>query len=153
MKHPDKDVIFISKNCKQLTVDELIINLDKLLAESVPLDLDRHTAVNQESLVGKWIRHKWNNAEGDEQWYTGLILSVVDGSTEWFNVQYDGEEDILTLNLYEDIEKGDLDIITWILCNIYYYNTIFSVLCLLFLVIVINNNEVYYGQDGLTIKT
>ena len=34
------------------------------------------------------------------------------GSTEWFNVQYDGEEDILTLNLYEDIEKGDLDIIT-----------------------------------------
>ena len=64
-----------------------------------------------------------------------------------------GEEDILTLNLYEDIEKGDLDIITWILCNIYYYNTIFSVLCLLFLVIVINNNEVYYGQDGLTIKT
>ena len=67
MKHPDKDVIFISKNCKQLTVDELIINLDKLLAESVPLDLDRHTAVNQTSLVGKQIRHKWNNAEGDEQ--------------------------------------------------------------------------------------
>ena len=111
-KHPDKDVFFISKHRKQLTVDELIINLEKLLAVSAPLDLDRHTAVNQESLVGKRIRHKWNNAEGDEQWYTGLILSVVDGSTEWFNVQYDGEEDILTLNLYEDIEKGDLDIIT-----------------------------------------
>lgn len=105
-KHPDKDVIFISK---QLTVDELIINLEKLLAESAPLDLDRHTVVNQESLVGKRMRHKWNNVEGDKQWYTGLILSVVDGSTEWFNVQYDGEEDVLTLNLYEDI---DLDIIT-----------------------------------------
>ena len=25
---------------------------------------------------------------------------------------YDGDEDILTLNLYEDIEKGDLDFIT-----------------------------------------
>ena len=24
----------------------------------------------------------------------------------WFNVQYDGEEDILTLNLCEDIENG-----------------------------------------------
>ena len=87
-KHPDKDVFFISKNRKQLTVDELIINLEKLLAVSAPLDLDRHTAVNQESLVGKRIRHKWNNAEGDEQWYTGLILSVVDGSTERFNVQW-----------------------------------------------------------------
>ena len=32
-----------------------------------------------------------------------------------------GEEDILTLNLYEDIEKGDLDIITWILCTIILY--------------------------------
>ena len=31
-----------------------------------------------------------------------------DGSTEWFNVQYADEEDIL--NLYEDIQKGDLDI-------------------------------------------
>ena len=83
-----------------------------MLAESAPWDLDRHTAENQESLVGKRIRHKWNNEEGDERWYTGLILSVVDGSTEWFDVQYDGEEDILTLNLYEDTEKGDLDIIT-----------------------------------------
>ena len=25
-----------------------------------------------------------------EQWYTGHILSAVEGSAEWFNVQYDG---------------------------------------------------------------
>lgn len=65
-KHPDKDVFFISKNCKQLTVDELIISLEKLLAESAPLDLEKHTVVNQESLVGKRMRHKWNNVEGDK---------------------------------------------------------------------------------------
>ena len=65
----------------------------------------------QQSLIGKIIRHKWCNEDGEEQWYTGHILSAVEGSTEWFNVQYDGEEDILTLNLYEDIANGDLDIV------------------------------------------
>ena len=33
------------------------------------------------------------------------------GTTEWYNVKYDGEDDILTLNLLLDIEKGDLDVI------------------------------------------
>ena len=65
----------------------------------------------QQSLIGKIIRYKWCNEDGEEQWYTGHILSAVEGSTEWFNVQYDGEEDILTLNLYEDIANGDLDIV------------------------------------------
>ena len=65
----------------------------------------------QQSLIGKIIRHKWCNEDGEEQWYTRHILSAVEGSTEWFNVQYDGEEDILTLNLCEDIANGDLDIV------------------------------------------
>ena len=30
--------------------------------------------------------------------YISGILSAVEG---WFNVQYDGEEDVFTLNLYE----------------------------------------------------
>ena len=42
--------------------------------------------------------NKWCE-DGVERWYTGQILSVVDGTNEWLNVQYDGEEDILTLNL------------------------------------------------------
>ena len=41
----------------------------------------------------------------------GIQEIFVEGSTEWFNVQYDGEEGILTLNPYEDIENGDLDIV------------------------------------------
>ena len=49
--------------------------------------------------------------DGWYRWYTGQILSVVDGTNEWLNVQYDGEEDILTLNLF-DIENGDLDIVS-----------------------------------------
>ena len=40
---------------------------------------------------------------------TGRILSVVPGTTEWFNVQYDDEQEVLSLNLYTDIDNGDLD--------------------------------------------
>ena len=69
------------------------------------------TSLNQESLVGRRIRHRWCNPDGTEQWYTGRILSVVPGTTEWFNVQYDGEQEVLSLNLYTDIDNGDLDII------------------------------------------
>ena len=66
---------------------------------------------NRESLVGKRIRHKWCE-DGVERWFTGQILSAVDGSSDWFNVCYDGEDQILTLNLYQDIENGDLDILS-----------------------------------------
>ena len=69
------------------------------------------TSLNQESLVGRRIRHRWCNPDGTEQWYTCRILSVVPGTTEWFNVQYDGEQEVLSLNLYTDIDNGDLDII------------------------------------------
>ena len=108
-KHSDKEVFAFSRKGKQLSVDDLVSNLEKLLSAS-PVQ-DRHVAENQQSLIGKTIRHKWCNEEGEEQWYTGHILSAVEGSTDWFNVQYDGEEDTLTLNLYEDIENGDLDIV------------------------------------------
>ena len=58
----------------------------------------------QQSLIGK---NKWCNEDGEEQWYTGHILSAVEGSTEWFNVQYDGD----SLNLCEDIANGYLHIV------------------------------------------
>ena len=108
-RHPDKDVFAFTRKGKPLSVDELVSNLKKLLS-TAPVQ-DRHAAENQQSLIGKTIRHRWCNEAGVEQWYTGHILSAVEGSTEWFNVQYDGEEGILTLNLYEDIQNGDLDIV------------------------------------------
>ena len=65
--------------------------------------------MNQESLVGKMIGHRWCNPDGTEQWYTGRMLSVVPGTTKWLNVQYDGEQEVLSLNLYYvDIDNGDM---------------------------------------------
>ena len=36
--------------------------------------------------------------------YLSFVLVTID----WFNVKYDGEEHILTLNLSEDMRSGDL---------------------------------------------
>ena len=55
-KHPDKEVFAFSRKGKQLSVDELVSNLEKLLSAS-PVQ-DRHVAENQQSLIGKTIRHK-----------------------------------------------------------------------------------------------
>ena len=109
--HSDKDVFIFSKYRKPLSIEELISNLLKLLPESeISGELETHGY--QETLIGKRIRHRWHNEDGTEQWYNGKILSTVAGSAEWFNVAYDGEMDVLTLNLYEDIENGDLDIVS-----------------------------------------
>ena len=86
------------------------------------------TAENQQSIIEKMIRHNWL-----VQWRfrgTGYILSAVEESTEWVNVQYDSEEDVLILNLYEDTENGDLDIVSWVntmirtvgTCVVHYWN-------------------------------
>ena len=64
-RHPDKDVFAFTRKGKQLSVDELVSNLNKLLS-TAPLQ-DKHAAENQESLIGKTIRHKWCNEDGVEQ--------------------------------------------------------------------------------------
>ena len=68
-------------------------------------------ATNCQSLIGREIYHKWKDEDEEERWYKGRVLSLVPGTTEWYSVKYDGQYDILTLNLLLDIEKGDLDVI------------------------------------------
>ena len=48
----------------------------------------------QETLVEKTLRHRWYNSDSTEHLYTG---QVVPGTTDWFNVPYDG--DVLSSNL------------------------------------------------------
>ena len=108
---PNK-IFFTTRNGKQLTIEEISTNLALLLQHSTQVSTNPLTSLNQETLVGKKIRHRWCNPDGTKQWYTGHILSIVPGTTEWFNVQYDGEQEVLSLNLYTDIENGDLDIAT-----------------------------------------
>jgi len=44
--------------------------------------------------------------------YIGEVLSKVAGTVKWYNVRYEDEDDVLTLNLHEDIDLGDLEVIS-----------------------------------------
>ena len=108
-----RELFFMSKNKKKLTVDEVMGNLLSLISLS-------HTSMStpsspfiatQESLIGRRICHKWREPDGSEHLYYGKILSLVPGTTDWFNVIYDGEDTVLSLNLFIDIERGDINFV------------------------------------------
>ena len=65
----------------------------------------------REPLVGKTIKHRWRDESGVEQWCLGNALIKVAGTNEWYNVRYESEENVLTRNLHEDIDSGDLKIV------------------------------------------
>ena len=108
-EHPDKNVFYLSRNRRQLTVDEVSQNLIKLIEPSSQMQ-PTSTSAN-EALIGKRICHRWKDSDGSEKWYFGTILSLIAGSSDWFNVSYDGAEEVLSLNLLLDIEKGDLEFV------------------------------------------
>ena len=109
--HTEKDIFFITKQSKQLPVEVISENLCKLLSSAHLINTPSTVATNCQSLIGREIYHRWKDEDGEERWYKGRVLSLVPGTTEWYNVKYDEEDDILTLNLLLDIEKGDLDVI------------------------------------------
>jgi len=98
----DKNIFHLSKNKRKLSVEEVCSNLFKLFLPSSTED--------QEGLIGRRIKHKWI-VDGSEQWYSGTILDVVPGTDDWYNVQYDNEDQALSLNLLLDIEQGDLEFV------------------------------------------
>jgi len=106
----DKDLFLFSKNGKQYSADKLIENLTKLICDQKPVQ--ERASCTHESPVGKKIKHKWRDENGCEKWYCGEVLSKVVGTEEWYNVQYDGEEDVSTLNLHEDFDLGDLEVVS-----------------------------------------
>lgn len=105
-----KEYFFMSNNRKKLSVDEVVANLSALIS---PLHSHRLAAVSpftdtQESLSGRRIRH---NGDGSEQLFYDKILSLVLGTIDWFNVLYDGEDLVVSINLLIDIERGDLNFV------------------------------------------
>jgi len=45
------------------------------------------------------------------RWNFGEVLSKVAGTDEWYNVKYKDEDDVLTINLYKDMDLGDLEVV------------------------------------------
>ena len=48
--------------------------------------------------------------EGESEWFQGTILGKVAESSAgmWYSILYDGEDTIVTLDIQEDIEAGDM---------------------------------------------
>ena len=102
-----KEVFFMTKNRKKLTVDEVASNLSALFSPAHrPVVSSSPFIATQESLVGRRICHRWRESDGAEHLYYGKILSIVPGTTDWFNVIYDGEDTVLSLNLFIDIDRS-----------------------------------------------
>ena len=108
-----KELFFMSKNRKKLSVDEVVANLLMLISPSCSQRLAPVSpfTATQESLIGRRICHKWKLSDGSEQVYYGKILSLVPGTIDWFNVLYDGEDLVVSINLLIDIENGDLNFV------------------------------------------
>ena len=107
-----KELFLFSKGGQQYTVKELMDNLAKLINEEEEETVSGLANEGRESLVGKTIKHRWQDESGVEQWYFGEVMSKVAGTNEWYNVRYEGEDDVLTLNLREDIDLGDLEVVS-----------------------------------------
>ena len=39
----------------------------------------------------------------------GIMEQLQPETKDWYNIKYDGEEEVLSLNILMDIEKGDLE--------------------------------------------
>jgi len=63
-----------SKSRKQLSIEELIINLKDLVKQSIVKDT--MTETERHLLVGKRIKHRFM-IDGTEKWYHGKVISQV----------------------------------------------------------------------------
>ena len=53
----------------------------------------------------------WRVLESQDISILDMNKKLVPGTTDWYNVKYDGEDEILSLNLLVDIDKGVLEIL------------------------------------------
>lgn len=109
--NPNKLLFQSSHLGRGFTVNEMKEHLNQLITpqqtqQAQILDLPT-------DLTGKQIQHRWI-VEGDAEWFHGTIIGKVagqQGTGMWYNIKYDGEDQIITLNLKEDIDIGDLIIL------------------------------------------
>ena len=77
-----KELFLFSKGGQQYTVKELMDNLAKLINEEEEEAVSGLANEGRESLVGKTIKHRWQDESGVEQWYFGEVVSKVAGTNE-----------------------------------------------------------------------
>lgn len=104
--YPDKSVFQYSIKGKQLTSCELLQNLCKVMDAS-PCPTVSAILADPNLLVGTHILHRFEDEDGCQTWYEGLVVGRVPDS-ECFQVIYFGEEEICEFELLQDFYNNDL---------------------------------------------
>ena len=116
-KNPDEISANISSQ-KRLLLQKLLRNRKKIIATQQRENLP-HLLETPTDLVGCKIKHKCIDAAGQEEWFTGQVLSIYQPGKKVANnlkleydVKYDDSpNDTWHFNLLMDLKKGDLVII------------------------------------------
>lgn len=111
--HPNKVIFQLSHQGHHFTVEEMKMNLCQLLPKKEKAKKQSHASCPRD-LTGKQVQHRWI-VEGESEWFSGTILGkvIADESVGmWYNIMYEGEDEIVTLDIKEDIETGDFIILS-----------------------------------------
>ena len=73
-------------------------------------NLHKRYSEDQEGLISQRIKHRWI-VDRKEQCYFRAILDVVPCTDDWYNIQYDNKDQVLSLNSLLDIEQGNLEFV------------------------------------------
>ena len=108
--HPNKVIFQFSHQGRHFTVDEMKGNLSQLLPDKEQTRGQRSPVIGTSNLTGRQIQHRWI-VEGESEWFLGTILDKVAADVSagsWYNIKYEGEDQIVTLDINKDIESGDI---------------------------------------------
>ena len=105
--HPEKLIFQSSTKGHPFTVEEMMQNLLCLLSDKAPQFSIPVTLCDD--LTGKRVIHRCL-VDGRSEWFIGTILSKtqLESSSTVYNIIYDGEDTVLTLDLKKDIEEGEV---------------------------------------------
>ena len=93
----------------KFSVPRVTENLKTLVTFAAPNTSEQEEHIS--FLVGKRIRHKFQDSAENMHWYPGLVISQVPNFDRWFNVIYDGDETVYTFRLLDAVEADDLELL------------------------------------------
>ena len=117
----DKELFLFSKQSKPYSVQTLTQNLFQLIDlssheicmpsmnDTVEEPPSKRKRPDPSTLCGKFIQHRFKEADGSLTWYSGYIVKQIGDKNSWeFVVSYDDEEEECHFNLETDIDAGDI---------------------------------------------
>ena len=103
-QYPDKTVFVLKPKGKQCSIEELTEDMKRLIRASMELD---NESDHVSWLVGKEVSHVFRL--GDEHvTYHGRVLGTVVEYRAWFNICYDGDDELYQYDLLSNYAEGNL---------------------------------------------